>query len=109
MLRINQNGIGFSSTGVAGPYTQAWTLDGRLVVGGTNVSSIICYDSNGNIVHENIYHNRIPADGIRKEYREDGSLLHETTYKNSKRDGLESFKLESFKGEYIYIILPPER
>lgn len=50
VLRINQNGIGFSSTGVAGPYTQAWTLDGRLVVGGTNVPSIICYDSNGNIV-----------------------------------------------------------
>ena len=40
VLRINQNGIGFSRNGVNGPYTQAWTLDGRLVVGGTNVPSI---------------------------------------------------------------------
>ena len=40
VLRINENGIGFSRNGINGPYTQAWTLDGRLVVGGTNVPSI---------------------------------------------------------------------
>ena len=45
VLRINENGIGFSSTGVAGPYTQAWTLDGRLVIGGTNVPSLTVYDN----------------------------------------------------------------
>lgn len=45
VLRINQNGIGFSSTGVAGPYTQAWTLDGHLVIGGTNVPSLTVYDN----------------------------------------------------------------
>ena len=52
VLRINENGIGFSSTGVAGPYTQAWTLDGRLVIGGTNVPSITAYDSHGNIIFQ---------------------------------------------------------
>ena len=52
VLRINQNGIGFSRSGVGGPYTQAWTLDGRLVVGGTNVPSITVYDSNNNIVFQ---------------------------------------------------------
>lgn len=52
VLRINQNGIGFSSNGVGGPYTQAWTLDGRLVIGGTNVPSITCYDSNNNILFQ---------------------------------------------------------
>ena len=31
VLRMNVNGIGFSSTGVNGPYTSAWTLDGRFV------------------------------------------------------------------------------
>lgn len=31
VLRINVNGIGFSSTGVNGPYTSAWTLDGQFV------------------------------------------------------------------------------
>lgn len=45
VLRINQNGIGFSSTGVAGPYTQAWTLDGKIVIGGTNVPSLTVYDN----------------------------------------------------------------
>lgn len=52
VLRINQNGIGFSSTGVAGPYTQAWTLDGKLVIGGTNVPSFTVYDSNQNIIFQ---------------------------------------------------------
>ena len=52
VLRINENGIGFSSNGVGGPYTQAWTLDGRLVIGGTNVPSITVYDSNDNIIFQ---------------------------------------------------------
>lgn len=30
IMRLNVAGLGFSSTGVAGPYTQAWTLDGHL-------------------------------------------------------------------------------
>lgn len=50
VLRINENGIGFSSNGVSGPYTQAWTLDGRLVIGGTNAPSITVYDSHDNII-----------------------------------------------------------
>ena len=31
VLRINVNGIGFSSSGIEGPYTSAWTLDGQFV------------------------------------------------------------------------------
>ncbi|MBR3237423.1 MAG: phage tail protein [Oscillospiraceae bacterium] len=31
VLRINVNGIGFSSSGINGPYTSAWTLDGQFV------------------------------------------------------------------------------
>lgn len=31
VLRINQNGIGFSSSGYNGPFTTAWTLDGHFV------------------------------------------------------------------------------
>ena len=52
VLRINQNGIGFSSTGVAGPYTQAWTLDGKMVIGGTNVPSLTVYDNQQNILFQ---------------------------------------------------------
>lgn len=52
VLRINENGLGFSSTGVAGPYTQAWTLDGKLVIGGTNVPSLTVYDNQNNIIFQ---------------------------------------------------------
>lgn len=31
VIQINQNGIGFSSTGINGPYRNAWTIDGNLV------------------------------------------------------------------------------
>lgn len=36
VLRINMNGIGFSSTGYNGNYYQSWTLDGILSLGGVN-------------------------------------------------------------------------
>lgn len=31
VIRINKNGIGFSSTGYQGPFTSAWTIDGSFV------------------------------------------------------------------------------
>ena len=31
IIQINQNGIGFSTTGINGPYLNAWTIDGNLV------------------------------------------------------------------------------
>ncbi len=31
VIRINKNGIGFSTTGYDGPYANAWTIDGNLV------------------------------------------------------------------------------
>ena len=30
VIRINENGIGFSTTGINGPYSNAWTIDGAL-------------------------------------------------------------------------------
>lgn len=52
VLRINENGIGFSSNGVNGPYTQAWTLDGKMVIGGTNVPSLTVYDNQNTILFQ---------------------------------------------------------
>lgn len=31
VLRINENGIGFSTSGINGPYANAWTIDGNLI------------------------------------------------------------------------------
>lgn len=49
VLRINVNGIGFSSNGMKGPYAQAWTLDGHLTLGGVNNANgtLEILDSNG--------------------------------------------------------------
>ena len=72
VLRINENGIGFSDKGVGGPYAQAWTLDGTLSLGGLNNAygnliilseqakkvcamdkgGFACYDANGRIIAE---------------------------------------------------------
>lgn len=46
VIRINENGIGFSRNGVYGPYQQAWTMDGKLVIGGTNVPSLSIMNGN---------------------------------------------------------------
>ena len=43
VLRLNVSGIGFSSSGWGGPFKQAWTLDGKLVIGGSNVPSLTVY------------------------------------------------------------------
>lgn len=50
VLRINMNGIGFSSSGYQGPYYQAWTLDGHMSLGGVNnaYGHLSILDPNGN-------------------------------------------------------------
>ena len=72
VLRINENGIGFTDKGVGGPYAQAWTLDGTLSLGGLNNAygnlvilseqakkviaidkgGFACYDANGKLIAE---------------------------------------------------------
>lgn len=39
-IRINSNGIGFSTNGPSGPYTSAWTIDGTLDMSQINVINI---------------------------------------------------------------------
>lgn len=52
VLRINMNGIGFSSNGIRGPYYQAWTLDGHLSLGGigNNHGTLEILDSDGTLI-----------------------------------------------------------
>lgn len=70
-LRINENGIGFSSDG-GQTYTQAWTLDGRLVIGGTDVPSIAVYDSNDNVIFS--------ADATAMVWNADNSSMDDDGY-----------------------------
>jgi hypothetical protein len=45
VIRINQNGIGFSHTGINGPYESAWTIDGKFnadfITAGTIMANLI--------------------------------------------------------------------
>lgn len=52
VLRLNVNGIGFSFTGWNGPFYQGWTLDGNILIGGTNAPSITVYDNNNNVIFQ---------------------------------------------------------
>lgn len=54
VLRINENGIGFSDSGYNGNYAQAWTLDGQLTLGGINNSygAFRILDASGNVIGE---------------------------------------------------------
>ena len=41
VIQINQNGIGFSTTGINGPYRNAWTIDGNLVADFVTTGSML--------------------------------------------------------------------
>ena len=91
VLRINENGIGFSSNGVSGPYTQAWTLDGKLVIGGTNVPSITVYDTQDNIIFQasatgmiwNADNSSMSADGTLD--LKNGTIQESIPFRNGKQ------------------------
>ena len=42
VLRIGQSGIGFSHTGVNGPFTNAWTIDGKFVADFITAGTLNC-------------------------------------------------------------------
>lgn len=56
VIRLNKNGIGFSTQGINGPYTNAWTIDGHLVadfmdtgvLNATIIKAGVLADPNGN-------------------------------------------------------------
>ena len=105
VLRINQNGIGFSSTGVAGPYTQAWTLDGKMVIGGTNAPSITVYDNNQNILFQinhqgmiwNATNSSLSQNGTFSTSYDTGSGIRQTFIK----EGQIVFDFENTQGQML--------
>lgn len=58
VLRINRNGIGFSSNGYEGPFTSAWTLDGHFVADFITTGTL-----NANVIRAGIL-----ADAAGKNY-----------------------------------------
>jgi len=42
LLRLNKNGLGFSTTGLNGTYSNAWTIDGNLVADYVTSGTMLC-------------------------------------------------------------------
>lgn len=81
LLRVNENGFGFSHDGGL-TYSQAWTLDGAVVIGGTAAPSLTVYDSNNNILFQ------IDRDG----------LEWNATYSSMTKDGAFSAQNATISG-----------
>lgn len=113
VIRMNRNGIGFSTTGYEGPYTSAWTIDGRfnadfiatghllanfiqggtLSLGGTNNDNgvLAVYDSSGNLVGQ------WTKDGI---VINNGAIAIPYTYDNGT--GTTQIDADGFLVQYTY-------
>lgn len=49
VIQINKNGIGFSTSGINGPYKNAWTIDGKLVADFITTGNLVSLNiNNGN-------------------------------------------------------------
>lgn len=110
ILRINQNGIGFSSNGVAGPYTQAWTLDGKMVIGGTNVPSLTVYDNQQNILLQ-INHEGMIWNAPNSTLAQNGTLS--TTYARENGNSITyltegKLKFDFINSQNVPLTNPPE-
>ena len=95
ILRINQNGIGFSTNGYSGPYRSAWTIDGRFnadfitagilrgieIIGGSiNVNDKFKVDSKGNLTAiDGNFNGTITGSTIKGGTIDGATILSETT------------------------------
>ena len=88
VLRINENGIGFSSNGINGPYHQGWTLDGRMLIGGTNIPALTVYQTRAEEAQDHKDHNllfKVSNEGmewhaVNSDLSKSGTLTIKKTY-----------------------------
>ena len=95
ILRLNQNGIGFSTNGYSGPYRSAWTIDGRFnadfitagilrgieIIGGSiSVNDKFKVDSKGNLTAiDGNFNGTITGSTIKGGIVDGATILSETT------------------------------
>jgi hypothetical protein len=69
VLRIGQSGIGFSQSGVGGPYVSAWTIDGHFNADFIRTGTLVSADGT---VKVNLATGEVTIDGEREGYDADG-------------------------------------
>ncbi|MBE6671340.1 MAG: hypothetical protein E7593_03960 [Ruminococcaceae bacterium] len=72
VLKISNGGIGFSQTGIKGPFTSAWTLDGTLNMQNINVINLTASMIKGGILKLGGKNN---TSGVFELYNEQNSLI----------------------------------
>lgn len=72
VIRMNKNGIGFSTTGYSGPFTSAWTIDGHF-----NADFITSGHINANIIQGGTFNvgGQNNGNGVLKVYDASGNLI----------------------------------
>ena len=50
IIRMNKNGIGFSNSGINGPYTSAWTIDGKFNANFIQTGKLVGLEIEGNTI-----------------------------------------------------------
>ena len=73
VIQINQNGIGFSTTGINGPYRNAWTIDGNLVADFITAGTMLADRIRGGILE--VGGTGLGKDGIIRVLSAAGTLL----------------------------------
>lgn len=79
VIRMNKNGIGFSKTGYAGPYTSAWTIDGAFVADFITAGTLRSINIEGvNIKGSNLRFGSDPYVQVRTNDAQTGVLFEGT-------------------------------
>lgn len=89
-ILINSGGIGFSTTGINGPFTSAWTIDGTLNMQAINVINLTADLIKGGVLKLGSQDN---VSGILELYDNTNNLIGEMT-----KDGLKMYGLD---GSYV--------
>lgn len=63
LIQINKNGIGFSTSGINGPYKNAWTIDGRLVAEFVTAANLTVGTVGGWSIEESLIWKEVDIDG----------------------------------------------
>ena len=86
VIMINSSGIGFSSTGINGTFTSAWTIDGTLNMQAINVINLVADMIKGGTLKLG---SKLNASGILELYNETNKLIGQMDKNGLKMYGLD--------------------
>ena len=99
VIRMNKNGIGFSTTGYNGPFRTAWTIDGHFTADVIDSGTLRAIDINGvNITGSNITGTNITGSDIRSEISGWGAQMSAAGFRTYSTGGVTDKRWEIHQG-----------